>query len=120
MPCKDTPFRGWLILDGAAEVQPEQNQSVQKVPITEPRPIWFVYSGMGSQWAGMGQKLMQIPAFDQSLRQSSDTLREFGLDVYGMLRDSDPSQYENNTLNCMLAITSIQARQFSGDFQQLF
>jgi fatty acid synthase, animal type len=108
MPCKDTPFRGWLILDGK-EAAPEQNQSVQKVPITEPRPIWFVYSGMGSQWAGMGQKLMAIPLFDKSLRESSETLREFGLDVYGMLQNSDPEQYQKNTLNCMLAITSIQA-----------
>jgi fatty acid synthase, animal type len=78
------------------------------VPITEPRPIWFIYSGMGSQWASMGQRLMQIPLFDQSLREASETLDEFGLDVYGMLRNSDPEQYRNNTLNCMLAITSIQ------------
>jgi hypothetical protein len=25
---------------------------IQKIPITEPRPIWFVYAGMGSQWPG--------------------------------------------------------------------
>jgi fatty acid synthase len=94
---------------------PEQIQSVQKVPITEPRPIWFVYSGMGSQWAGMGQKLMKIPLFDQSLRESSDTLKEFGLDVYAMLQNSDPEQYQKNTLNCMLAITSIQAKNKEGN-----
>lgn len=27
------------------------------------RPVWFVYSGMGSQWAGMGKELMRIPVF---------------------------------------------------------
>lgn len=27
------------------------------------RPVWFVFSGMGSQWAGMGTQLMAIPIF---------------------------------------------------------
>ena len=65
---------------------------------------------MGSQWPGMAKGLMQIPLFDQSLRQSSETLKEYGLDVYGMLQSSDPEQYQKNTLNCMLAITSIQVK----------
>lgn len=75
--------------------------------ITEPRPIWFIYSGMGSQWAGMGKQLMKIPLFDNSLKESSETLNYLGLDVYGMLQNDDPEQYKD-TLNCMLAITSIQ------------
>uniref|UniRef100_A0A1I8BMW0 Fatty acid synthase n=1 Tax=Meloidogyne hapla TaxID=6305 RepID=A0A1I8BMW0_MELHA len=121
LPSKDAPFRGWIILDDKNEeklkevkeptTEPAAWQqspfSVQKVAITEPRPIWFIYSGMGSQWPGMGKQLMQIPLFDNSLKESSETLKEFGLDVYGMLKNSDPEQYKN-TLNCMLAITSIQ------------
>lgn len=27
------------------------------------RPLWFVYSGMGSQWTAMGAQLMRIPIF---------------------------------------------------------
>lgn len=42
-----------------------------QIPITEPRPIYFIYSGMGSQWPGMTQKLMKIPIYDESLRASS-------------------------------------------------
>ena len=66
---------------------------------------------MGSQWPGMGQQLMEIPLFDNFLKESSETLKEFGLDVYGMLKNSDPEQYKS-TLNCMLAITSIQVILF--------
>lgn len=33
------------------------------------RPLWFVYSGMGSQWTGMGAKLMRIPAFAASIER---------------------------------------------------
>jgi fatty acid synthase, animal type len=83
-------------------------KDIQKLQFTENRPIWFVYSGMGSQWPGMAQKLMAIPEFDHSLRLSSQALEEFGLDVYKMLQNADPKQYQNNTLNCMLAITAIQ------------
>ncbi|KAK6765329.1 hypothetical protein RB195_025310 [Necator americanus] len=106
LPAKDTPFRGYMLINRGRDQPPLKD--VQKVSITEPRPIYFIYSGMGSQWPGMAQNLMMIPIFDESLRASSKTLEEFGLDVYGMLCNSDPAQYQNNTLNCMLAITAIQ------------
>ncbi|CAI4233223.1 unnamed protein product [Auanema sp. JU1783] len=106
MPPKDCPFRGYMLLyrNGDAPAL----KDIQKVSITESRPVYFIYSGMGSQWPGMAQKLMCIPMFDESLRASSKCLEEFGLDVYKMLCNSDPEQYKSNTLNCMLAITAIQ------------
>lgn len=106
MPANLLPFRGYMLLDRENNV--ETLKSITKVPITEARPIYFIYSGMGSQWPGMAIKLMKIPMFDDSLRASSKTLEEFGLDVYGMLCNPDPEQYSNNTMNCMLAITAIQ------------
>lgn len=33
------------------------------------RPVWFVYSGMGSQWAGMGSELMRIPVFAAAIEK---------------------------------------------------
>lgn len=33
------------------------------------RPLWFVYSGMGSQWAGMGVDLMRIPIFAAAIER---------------------------------------------------
>lgn len=106
LPPKDTPFRGVLLINRDKDAEPSVD--IQKVPITEARPVWFVYSGMGSQWPGMAQKLMRIPIFDNSLRVSAKACEEFGLDVYKMLCNSDPAQYKNNTMNCMLAITAIQ------------
>ena len=106
MPANLLPFRGYMLLDRENAQSPMKN--ITKVPITEPRPIYFIYSGMGSQWPGMAIKLMKIPMFDESLRASSKTLEEYGLDVYGMLCNPDPEQYSNNTMNCMLAITAIQ------------
>lgn len=34
------------------------------------RPVWFVYSGMGSQWAGMATELMRIPVFAAAIEKS--------------------------------------------------
>lgn len=33
------------------------------------RPIWFMYSGMGSQWPGMGKELMRIPIFAAAIER---------------------------------------------------
>uniref|UniRef100_A0A0N4ZTR7 Fatty acid synthase n=1 Tax=Parastrongyloides trichosuri TaxID=131310 RepID=A0A0N4ZTR7_PARTI len=103
---KDAPFRGFMLFN--RKVTDEIIMDIQKVPLNETRPIWFVYSGMGSQWPGMAQGLMSIPLVNESLKASSKCLERFGMDVYGMLCNSDPAQYQNNTLNCMLAISSIQ------------
>uniref|UniRef100_A0A914ZHK0 Fatty acid synthase n=1 Tax=Parascaris univalens TaxID=6257 RepID=A0A914ZHK0_PARUN len=117
MPPKDTPYRGYMIvnrdkipLPANAKRDPDLPplKDVQKIMITEPKQIYFVYSGMGSQWPGMARQLMSIPAFDESLRISTAAVKEYGLDVYEMLKSEDPELYKNNTLNCMLAITAIQ------------
>jgi fatty acid synthase, animal type len=33
------------------------------------RPIWFVFSGMGSQWSGMAKDLMKIPTFAAAIQK---------------------------------------------------
>ncbi|XP_052132057.1 fatty acid synthase-like, partial [Frankliniella occidentalis] len=33
----------------------------------EKKAVWFVYSGMGSQWAGMGSALMKLPVFAETI-----------------------------------------------------
>lgn len=33
------------------------------------RPVCFMYSGLGSQWAGMAKQLMQIPIFAATIKK---------------------------------------------------
>lgn len=33
------------------------------------RPVWFMFSGLGSQWAGMGSMLMRIPVFAAAIER---------------------------------------------------
>lgn len=33
------------------------------------RPIWFLFSGMGSQWTGMGEGLLRLPIFAAAIEK---------------------------------------------------
>ncbi|CAH2228583.1 jg26335, partial [Pararge aegeria aegeria] len=61
--------RGFIILDTN-----EKNETIclhEKLNYFDDakRPLWFVYSGMGSQWAGMGAQLMRIPVFAAAIER---------------------------------------------------
>ncbi|XP_065223454.1 fatty acid synthase-like [Planococcus citri] len=96
------PYRGYIIL---------QKNNLPKVSKKffsgEERPIWFVFSGLGSQWPAMGKLLMEIPIFAQSIRKSHDALRSKDLDVIKIISNDDP-QILDNILNIFVGITAIQ------------
>lgn len=71
------------------------------------RPIVWVFSGMGSQWAEMGTSLLQIPFFAQSIEQSHKTLQSKGLDLMNILTSTDPTTFEN-IMHSFVGIAAIQ------------
>ncbi|CAH0760904.1 unnamed protein product [Diatraea saccharalis] len=73
----------------------------------EPRPVWFVFSGMGSQWAGMARTLMHLPVFAQSIERSAATLRKQGVDLIHVLTEAPETTFED-VINSFVSITSVQ------------
>ncbi|XP_050438841.1 fatty acid synthase-like [Adelges cooleyi] len=71
------------------------------------RPVWFVFSGMGSQWPGMGADLMRLPIFAESIRKCHDVLRLKGIDIIDIITTVNPSIFEN-ILNSFVGIAAIQ------------
>lgn len=71
------------------------------------RPLWFVFSGMGSQWAGMGSTLMKIPVFAAAVRKCHEVLRPKGVDLLRIITDPDPKIF-NNILNSFIGIAAVQ------------
>jgi fatty acid synthase len=75
--------------------------------VNDKRPVWFIYSGMGSQWVGMGQEMMVFDNFRESILKCSDALRHLGCDPYSLIMKGDDEVW-TNTMNCMVCITAIQ------------
>ncbi|GAB0100745.1 Fatty acid synthase [Sergentomyia squamirostris] len=70
------------------------------------RPVWFVYLGMGSQWAHMGKELMQIECFNKSIHQCAEALRPEGIDLFELLFNYDESRFD--VLTSFVFIAAIQ------------
>lgn len=99
--------RGYFILD-----TDENNKTLKLVEKTEyfnsnQRLLWFVYSGMGSQWAGMGADLMRIPIFASAIARCQRVLAPKGLDIVDIIC-SPNKQIFDNILHSFVGIAAIQ------------
>ncbi|XP_072934746.1 fatty acid synthase-like [Epargyreus clarus] len=99
--------RGYIILD--------KNKANETVSLSEKvvyfdyvkRPLWFVYSGMGSQWAGMGAALMSIPIFAAAIERCHRVLKPKGLDIVHIITSPDKTIFDN-ILHSFVGIAAIQ------------
>lgn len=78
----------------------------------EKRPVWFIFSGMGSQWAGMVKGLLQVPVFEQSIRKSAEALRGENFDLIPVITSEDPDTFEQ-ILNSFVSIAAVQVSKFA-------
>jgi acyl transferase domain-containing protein/NADPH:quinone reductase-like Zn-dependent oxidoreductase/thioesterase domain-containing protein/acyl carrier protein len=106
------PYRGYTVLNGQQgqsvyrEIQKVEQVVVGENKQQQRRPIWYIFSGMGTQWAGMGQDMMKIDAFRQSIIRSNEILKPFNIDLIDIIYGK-PSVYER-TVNAFVGIASIQ------------
>ncbi|CAH0713976.1 unnamed protein product, partial [Brenthis ino] len=71
------------------------------------RPLWFMYSGMGSQWAGMGTQLMRIPVFAAAIERCRRALEPKGIDIVHIITSTEKTIF-NNILHSFVGIAAIQ------------
>ncbi|KAG6446749.1 hypothetical protein O3G_MSEX004583 [Manduca sexta] len=71
------------------------------------RPVWFVYSGMGSQWPGMATELMRIPIFAAAIEKCHKALEPKGINLTKVITHPDPKIYDN-ILNSFIGIAAVQ------------
>jgi len=73
----------------------------------EKRPIWFVFSGMGTQWPGMGRELLSIEIFQRSLQRCADALMPYGIDLMNIIMNSTVETFEN-IIDSFVSIAAVQ------------
>lgn len=95
-------FRGYTVV--GEEVTPVR-EVVELVD--DKRPIWYIYSGMGSQWASMAKDLMQMEVFSNSINRCADALRPEGVDLVNILTNSTEATFDN-VLNSFISIAAVQ------------
>ncbi|XP_026822789.1 fatty acid synthase-like, partial [Rhopalosiphum maidis] len=71
------------------------------------RQIWFIFSGMGSQWHGMGTDLMKLPVFADAINKCDITLKPLGVDIKYILTSQNPKIFDN-ILNSFVGIAAVQ------------
>lgn len=105
-PSTSMPFRGFTLEKRADDGAVSFIQSVER-NTNEKRPIWFVFSGMGSQWAGMGRDLMKLEVFAKTINELRIPLMTVGVDLIDLLTNTDKSVVKT-TAASFTAIAAIQ------------
>ncbi|CAH0402598.1 unnamed protein product [Chilo suppressalis] len=99
--------RGFMILDTDAEQKTVSLSEQVEYFDDARRPLWFVYSGMGSQWAGMGTQLMRIPIFAAAIRRCQRALEPKGIDLVHIITSTDKNIFDN-ILHSFVGIAAVQ------------
>lgn len=75
------------------------------------RPICFIFSGMGSQWNGMGNQLLDFPIIADVIKRCDAVLKPKSIDIYKVLLSEDPAIFDDIT-NSFVAIICLQVRTY--------
>lgn len=73
----------------------------------KPRPIWYVFSGIGSQWVGLGRDLMKFGSFRELANKVAQILKTEGFDLIQILTSTEESMMDD-VLNSIVSITATQ------------
>ncbi|OQE02697.1 hypothetical protein PENVUL_c039G09862 [Penicillium vulpinum] len=77
------PFRSFAVADSLEDLQVVLGQELSSFPRakrtnTSQSNLAFVFTGQGAQWAGMGEGLLHIPSFAESIARSQEVLSTLG------------------------------------------
>ena len=98
-------FRGFMLLKEKQNETEALYKEVVRVP--EKRPVWFVFSGMGSQWPAMARGLMDLPVFARAIHRCAEVLKPYNVDLMHLLTSDDEKALET-TVAPFVSIAAVQ------------
>ncbi|XP_030610501.1 LOW QUALITY PROTEIN: fatty acid synthase [Archocentrus centrarchus] len=104
IPTASMPYRGYALIGAQSDVVEVQQAQAAA------RQLWYICSGMGTQWAGMGRSLMQLPDFRDSILRSDSALEETGLVVSRLLMEAEDGTFED-TVHAFVGLAAVQIAQ---------
>ncbi|XP_037293598.1 fatty acid synthase [Manduca sexta] len=99
--------KGYVILDTDKNDKTITSSESTQLYNGAKRPVWFLYSGMGSQWASMGASLMRIPIFAAAVQRCCKVLEPKGVDIIRILTEPDETIFDN-IMNSFIGIAVVQ------------
>ncbi|KAF6203174.1 hypothetical protein GE061_003591 [Apolygus lucorum] len=99
-------YRGYTVLNGKPNIY-NQSESYATTGKVGGRPIWFVFSGMGSQWPTMGKALLRLPVFAKAVRRCHEVLIPKGIDLMDIITNENAKVFDS-ILNCFVGIAAVQ------------
>ncbi|XP_077275953.1 fatty acid synthase-like [Temnothorax americanus] len=96
-------WRGFTILN---ILQQDSIREIQNCKNAK-RPVWFIFSALGSQWPGMGRNLLKFHVFANAIRVCDVTLKPYGISVADILTKTDEKVCED-ALHAFVGIVAIQ------------
>ncbi|XP_015113026.1 fatty acid synthase [Diachasma alloeum] len=98
------PYRGYTILGGSR--LGNKLREIKHYPGTT-SPVWFVFSGLESQWPAIGPSLFQFSVFTNAITKCDSILKLYGVDILSILTSTTGLTCDN-ILNFFVAISAIQ------------
>ncbi|NXF89098.1 FAS synthase, partial [Eubucco bourcierii] len=104
IPVSSMPYRGYTLVGSESDIR-----EIQQVQASG-RPLWYICSGMGTQWKDMGVSLMKLDLFRQSILRSDEALKSTGIKVSELLLHADENTFDD-TVNAFIGLAAIQIAQ---------
>ncbi|XP_047538557.1 fatty acid synthase-like [Vanessa atalanta] len=99
-------FRGYSLLGSTPTKSVALAKNIQYFSGIR-RPVCFVYSGVGAQWAGLATPLMKIPVFAAAIEKCHRALQPMGVYLTELITNSDSKIYDN-ILNSFIGTAAVQ------------
>ncbi|XP_036143017.1 fatty acid synthase-like [Monomorium pharaonis] len=99
------PWRGFIILNNQQQESIKEIQNCASKGMK--RPVWFIFSALGTQWPGMGKNLLKFQVFANTIRMCDIILKPYDISVTDILTKADEKLCKK-ALYVFLGIVAIQ------------